>query len=491
MSTDSKDVRVRFAPSPTGHFHLGGARTTLFNWLFARKHGGKIILRIEDTDTARSREEYEIELVEVLRWLGIDWDEGPIWTKEKETWSKGSKGEYGPYHQSERTALYKKYLEQLIQEKKAYHCYCTKEELEAERESLAAQSLPPKYGGHCRNLKEVPKEKLPQAIRFVMPEIKVEIKDIIRGTVSFDAGLFGDVIIAKNLEMPLYNFAVVIDDELMRITHVIRGEEHLGNTPKQILIQRALGFREPLYAHLPLILNPDRSKMSKRYTETSALSYREAGYLPETLANFLPLLGWHPKDDREVLRPDELVKEFELERVQKAGAVFNEEKLNWLNREYMKKLTDEELGDRILALDPPITHRINDREFFTRAVHAIRERMNTLREFDDLAAFFFTLPDYDAKILVWKNDPLLQTKKVLEELLNVFGTTPQEFDTNEKIHEMLSPLANQYGRGSVFWPLRVALSGREASPDPVEIARVLGPHEVKQRLEIAIKKLGS
>ena len=312
------------APSPTGPLHIGTARTTLFNWLFARGRDGTFILRIEDTDKERSKKEYEEELVEGLKWLGIEWDEFA--------------------RQSERTDLYRKYLEKLLTSGDAYYCYCTKEELEGQRQAMLASGVPPKYSGHCRNLAKPPTGRKPEVIRFKVPEIKVEFKDMIRGKVAFDAALLGDQVIAKDLDTPLYNFAVVIDDNEMRITHVIRGEDHLSNTPKQILIFRALGFDEPIFAHIPLILNPDRSKMSKRFADTALTQYREAGYLPEAIVNFLALLGWHPKDDKEILSAEDLIAEFDLARVQKAGAIFNQEKLDWLNREHMKKMSDKELA---------------------------------------------------------------------------------------------------------------------------------------------------
>ncbi len=486
------EVRVRFAPSPTGHWHVGGVRTTLFNWLFARKHGGKVILRVEDTDTARSKQEFEVEIIEALAWLGIDYDEGPKWRMENGEWRiAGSKGEYGPYRQSERTDLYKKYLEQLLAERKAYYCYCSKDDLEAERQARAAEGLPPKYGGHCRTLERPPAGKLPEAIRFAIPETTVACKDLIRGTVSFDAGLFGDVIIAKSTTAPLYNFAVVVDDELMKITHVIRGEEHLGNTPKQILIQRALGFQTPIYAHVPLILNQDRSKMSKRYAETSILGYRDEGYLPEALVNFLPLLGWHPKDDREILTLQELTAQFDLARVQKGGAVFSEDKLNWTNQQYLKKLSDVELAERIKALNgfSAETLRGFAPEFFTRAVAVIRDRMKTLKDFESLASFFFSLPDYEPQLLVWKDDAPTRTR---ESLLRTSGELkalpPQEWQKDGFL-TALAPLAEELGRGSVFWPLRVAVSGQAASPDPMQIMEVLGKTETMNRLDLALRKL--
>jgi len=326
--TAGKSIRVRFAPSPTGPIHIGSIRTALFNWLFARKYGGTFVLRIEDTDKERSEKRYDDELLEGLSWMGLNWDEGPQTASDAGQLALDGaaheKGEFGPYRQSERTAIYHKYLQQLIESGDAYYCYCSKEDIEAQRQMMLAQGLPPKYSGHCRNLAAPPEGKSPEVIRFKTPEVKVEFKDLVRGKVVFDAALFGDFIIAKDLDSPLYNFAVVVDDALMEISHVIRAEDHLSNTPKQILMGRALGFDEPIFAHIPLILNADRSKMSKRFADTALLNYRERGYVPEAMLNFLALLGWHPRGDKEVLSREELIAEFDIDRVQQSGAIFNE-----------------------------------------------------------------------------------------------------------------------------------------------------------------------
>ena len=280
-------VRVRLAPSPTGYLHIGTARTALFNYLFAKKHEGQFILRVEDTDIERSEKKYEKDIMDGLRWLGLEWDEGPVEAAtEGQLLVNQYKGDFGPYRQSGRTAIYEKYLKKLLDEGHAYYCYCTKEELEAERQAMLSQGLAPKYSGRCRNGKPSDAND-PQIIRFKVPDVRVSFRDMIRGEISFNAGLIGDIAIAKNLQTPLYNFVVVIDDHEMEITHVIRGEDHINNTPKQILFMEALGFSRPHYAHLPLILDPDRSKMSKRYSATAIQEYRNQGYLPEAVINFL------------------------------------------------------------------------------------------------------------------------------------------------------------------------------------------------------------
>jgi glutamyl-tRNA synthetase len=486
MTPENKEIRVRFAPSPTGHFHIGGARLALNNFLFSRYNNGKFILRIEDTDKERSKKEFEQEIYESLRWLGIEWDEGPVSFsgEEKEV------GDYGPYRQSERSHIYKKYLEKLLEEKKAYFCYCTKEELEAQKAAMEADGLIYKYNGHCRNLKTPPPGRNPQTIRFVMPETKVEFKDLIRGKVVFDSSNFGDIVIAKDLESPLYNFAAVVDDYEMKITHVIRGEDHISNTPKQILIQKALGFPEVTYAHLPLILSPDRKKLSKRFAETSLLSYKEEGYLPEALINFLILLGWHPKDEKEIFSLNELIKEFDLKRVQKAGAIFNEEKLDWINGKYIRNLPSEEILKKVkpFLLKENISAEDN---FILKIINIEKERMKTLKDVLNLGKFFFKLEDYDANLLIWKNTPKEKIKQILEKIYNIFKEMKDsdfnKFNASEKLTEIIN--LNSYSRGEVFWPLRVALSGLSASPDPVEILDVLGKNETLKRIEIALNKL--
>lgn len=468
--------RVRFAPSPTGPFHLGSARTALFNWLFAKKNGGVFILRIEDTDSERSEKEYEDQILDALSWLGIVWDEGP-----------DAGGDYGPYRQSERIQIYKKYLEKLLEDGRAYYCYCTPEELLEEKNALIAEGMPPKYSGHCRNLKSPPPGKSPQVIRFKMPEVEVEFKDLIRGKVKFDSGLFGDTVIAKNLETPLYNFAVTVDDHLMEITHVIRGEDHISNTPKQILLARAMEFMEPHFAHLPLILSKDRSKLSKRYAETSLLSYREQGFLPEALDNFLALLGWHLSDDREVFTLEELSSEFDLKRVQKSGAVWNEEKLLWLNGEHLKKMDTRRLAELIMPLFPDKNLGENQ-ELLEKIIGVVKDRMKTLKDFWGYASFFYHMEDYDPALLVWQNDTQEKTKEILSRSLASLQQISAPL-TRENVLAAVEDMISEHGRGSVLWPLRVSVSGRAASPDPLDIIPVLGKKESLKRIEAALAKL--
>ena len=462
-------IRARIAPSPTGPMHIGTARTALFNWLFARQHDGKFLLRIEDTDKERSEKKYEDDIIGGLKWLGLDWDEEV-------------------YRQSERTKIYKKYLEKLLDEKKAYYCYCSKEDLEAAREDMVAAGLQPKYSGHCRELKEAPKGKGPNVIRFRTPEAVIEFKDMVRGKVKFDAGLLGDIVIAKDLNMPLYNFAAAVDDYEMKISHVIRGEDHISNTPKQILIQKALGFDEPVYAHLPLILGSDKSKLSKRNGEVSLLKYREMGYLREGLFNFLALLGWHPQGDEEVFDAQDLIKIFKLEKVQKGGAIFGKEKLNWINGEHIKRLGEEQLYERLTPFLEE--RRMNyDRKLVIKVIGILRERMRILTDFFELSDFFFELPDYDVDLLKWKDRSLPDTEVMLTKVLEVVGRMDERGFDEAGLRGLVEALANEGGRGEALWPFRAALSGRKASPDPFVIAEVLGKKETVKRLKLAMEKL--
>jgi len=475
-------VRVRLAPSPTGPLHLGTARTGLFNWLFARQNGGKFILRIEDTDKERSERIFEEGIVEGLSWLGLDWDEGPASKHQK-----SESGDFGPYRQSERIKFYKKYLQKLLDERLAYYCYCTKDELEVQRQVMIAEGLPPKYNGHCRNATPS-KGRTPQIIRFSAPEAKIEFDDMVRGRVVFDGSLLGDMVIAKDLETPLYNFVVVVDDYEMKITHVIRGEDHLSNTPKQILIQRALGFTELVYGHLPLILDSNRAKLSKRYAETSLLNYRDKGYLPEAMVNFMALLGWHPSDNQEIFSLDQLIRSFDIKKVQKAGAIFDHEKLDWVSGEHIRRMDLDKLA---LFFKPVIEEKgfTFDGEFTKKLLASERARMKVLGDFWPIMGFFFELTPFEAKLLRWKDEILPDVKIILGKIYGVLDAIPAESFHEEPLRVGLDALATEFGKGTVFWPLRVSLSGRSISPDPIQIATLLGRERALQRIKLAIEKL--
>lgn len=462
MTPEKKPVRVRLAPSPTGPLHIGTARTALFNLLFARQHEGAFLIRIEDTDRERSKPEFEKEIIDGLAWLGLTPDEPPA-------------------RQSERGELYRRHLEKLLADGLAYYCYCSKEELAAEREDMMSQGISPKYSGLCRSAS--PNGRRPQLIRLKTPERDISFHDIIRGKVTFNANLIGDFPIAKDLDTPLYNFAVVIDDFDMKITHVIRGEDHISNTPRQILIADALGFAPPVYAHLPLLLSSHGGKLSKRDPVLVSVSdYRANGYLPAAIINFIALLGWHPEEDGpELLTFPELVDKFSLERVQKGGAVINQSKLDWLNARYIQQMSDDALLEAVLPFVPDSWKEEPDR--LRRAVHIERERLKTLADIKEQAAFLFKLPDYPPEMLLWKDMPSPAAFESLERSLAIVSGDPQY------VEEKIVALSQELGRGEVFWPLRVALSGQKNSPPPLDIFFALGPRESVCRLEAAIAKL--
>ncbi len=465
-------IKVRFAPSPTGPFSVGNARTALFNWLFAKHEGGEFLLRIEDTDKERSEKKFEDDIIHGLEWLGLT-----------------SNGEI--IRQSERSEIYKTYLNKLLEGGLAYWCFCTTEELEIERQAQLSQGLAPKYSGRCRGISHEEAQKRLQnetaVIRFKMPEKTISFHDIVRGKVEFKTALIGDIIIAKNLKEPLYNFTAAIDDFEMKITHVIRGEDHISNTPKQIALQEALGFNHPHYAHLPLILGPDRKKLSKRFLEHSLLDYKNAGYLPQALMNFLVLLGWHPEEDKEILGIGEMIKEFNLKRVQKGGAIMNSEKLEWLNAHYIKTLPTNELFEYLKPFIPAFW--LNQETMIKKIVEVEKIRLKRLTDFPKQTSFFFMLSDYPKDLLNWKETENSVTLANLKKISEIVKKIPTDEFLKEGIEKNIMALTKEKGRGEVLWPLRVALSGEEASPGPIELIDILGKDETVARIEIAIKKL--
>ena len=476
-------IRTRIAPSPTGFLHIGLARTALFNYLFAKKYQGSFVLRIEDTDLERSSPEFEKDIIESLKWLGIEWSEGP-----------DIDGQYGPYRQMERLNIYAKYLEKLLAENKAYYCFCSEEELEAQRQYQMSIGETPRYTGKCANLdKELVQKYLaegkPSVIRFRVIPKKLHFDDLIRGRLEFDTELMGDIVIAKNLETPLYNFAVVIDDFEMKISHVIRGEDHISNTPKQILIQEALGLSRPIYGHLPLILGPDRTKLSKRNATVSVSEYRKEGYLAESLINFMAFLGWNPGDEREIYSMSSLVKEFSLDRVQKGGAIFNIKRLDYLNGFYIRQKSVERLTDLCL---PYLKERglINDdynQEEVKKIIAIHQERLKKLSEITELADFFFKEKlDYDKNLLKWGEMEEKEIKKSLEKSEKILSKIKSEDWNKENLQNVLLPEAEEMGdRGKLLWPLRVALAGKAASAGPFDIADILGKEKTIKRIKEA------
>jgi glutamyl-tRNA synthetase len=487
---NSKHIRVRMAPSPTGHLHIGGVRTALYNVLFAKKSGGTCILRIEDTDEERSTPAFEKDIRDSFAWVGLSFDEGIMP-------DGSSKGSYGPYRQTERLDLYAARLKQLLDESKAYYCFCTKEELDAQRTSQEAAGLAPKYNGRCRSIEKSEAESrlasgAAAVIRLKVHSGKQHFTDLIRGEVTFDNDLIGDIVIAKNLRSPLYNFAVVIDDETMNISHVIRGEEHLANTPKQLLIGEALGVTAPQFAHLPIILSATgKGKMSKRDGGTTVGEYRDSGYLPEAMINFLVLIGWHPMGDRELLSFEEMISEFSLERVQKGGAAFDKNKLDFFNAHYLKQLPVSQLVS--LLSDEKFSNPgwRENAGLFEKVVSVVRDRLVTLADFKKLAELFFVTPTYDTALLTWKKSTPQAAKQNLEKCRELLREVHDAAFTKSAIEALIMPVAEQLGKGDVLWPLRVALSGKDASPPPIELAEALGKVESLSRIETAISKLAS
>ncbi len=484
----TKDVRVRIAPSPTGFLHIGLARAALFNYLFAKKNNGKFILRIEDTDLERSKSEFGKDIIEQLEWLGLEWDEGP-------------------FKQSERISIYAKYLDKLLKEKKAYHCFCSKEELEAERQYQLSIGKAPCYSGKCRELSEDEVQKRlangeRSVIRFKTPSKKVVFRDLVRGKIEVDSSLLGDIAIAKNLTAPLYNFAVVIDDFDMNINYVIRGEDHISNTPKQILIQEALDIPQPKYAHLPLILGSDRAKLSKRHNAVSVADYRKQGYLPEAMINFMALLGWNPGTEKEIFSMDSLIKEFSIEKVQKGGAVFNLQRLDFINGFYIRQKPLDELAKLCLPyfIESKLIDEFSDGkyeiletretvgfDYLVKTIGLYQERLKKLSEITELIDFFFKEKiDYDKDLLKWKDMSDTDLKIVLEKLEIILSGIELEEFNKENLEKILIIEADKTGnRGSLLWPLRVALSGKKASAGPFEIAEILGKEKVLQRIKHA------
>lgn len=490
-------IRVRIAPSPTGYLHIGTARTALFNFLFAKNLGGKFILRIEDTDLERSDEKFTQEIIESLKWLGIDYDEGP-----------DVGGDFGPYRQSERLEIYKKYLQQLLNENKAYYCFCTEEELEVEREAQMKRGEPPVYSGRCANLSEAEIKKFlgegrKPIIRFRMPNIKIVFEDMIKGVLEFETRLIGDIAIAKNLDAPLYNFAVVVDDETMGISHVIRGEDHISNTPKQIAMIEALGFRKPKYAHLPLTLAPDRTKLSKRHGAMALAEYRAMGYLPEALINFMAFMGWNPKTDQEFFTKEELIKKFSMDNMNKAAAIFNIEKLNWLNGHYIRQMDLSELTERCIPYleNTNLIGKTGNGEWkitesgetiifdqLKKIIALLRERLVKLSDLPELVSFFFKKDlSYDKQLLVWKKMTAEGTMEHLSEVEKLLTSMDEKKFTKENLEKEIKNLIekNKLGVGETLWPFRVALTGLKASPPPFDVALILGKEKTLRRIVVA------
>ena len=465
----SASVRVRFAPSPTGHLHIGGARTALFNWLFARHNNGTFILRIEDTDTTRSTEEYIEAIIEGMNWLKMDWDEGP-------------------FRQTDRFNIYRSYVDRLLAESKAYRCYCTSEELEQRRQQALAEGRTPKYDGRCRRITE-PIHGKPFAVRFKMPqEGKTVLNDMIKGPIEFENNLLDDMIILRSDGAPTYNFVVVVDDIDMKITHIIRGDDHVNNTPKQIHIYRAFGWEPPQFGHLPMILGADKARLSKRHGATSVMAYKDMGYLPDALINYLVRLGWS-YGDQEIFTREELIEHFSFDNIGSSAAVFNPEKLLWLNSQYIMNTPPESLAEMVLPFLVKAGRFAEgqkpDMQWLSRAVLTLRERARTLVELAQSMNYYLVDEveiDQKAKDKVLKPEAIKLLAELKESLSGLAEFSVPEI---EKIFASIVE-KNNVKLGNLAQPARVAITGGTASPGIFEVFEIVGKDRVLRRLEKVI-----
>ncbi|MBI4336342.1 MAG: glutamate--tRNA ligase [Chloroflexi bacterium] len=495
----SQPVRVRYAPSPTGEPHVGNIRTALFNWLFARRHGGAFIVRIEDTDRDRYIPGAVEAILESLHWLGLDWDEGPTGQAQE------SHGRHAPYFQSQRLPLYHEAAQQLVSGGHAYRCYCSPQRLEELRKQQAQEKRPPGYDRRCRDLTDAQRREMetqgtPSVVRFRVPqEGHSAVNDLVRGEVTWQNNLLDDFVILKSDGFPTYHLASVVDDHHMGISHVMRAEEWLPSTPRHLLLYQAFGWEPPLFAHLPMILGPDRAKLSKRHGATSVLAYREQGFLPEALFNFLVLLGWSLDDRTEVMSRETVVQHFSLERITKAGAIFNSEKLLWLNGVYIRQLAPEDLANRLVPLLerpasqgglPDEVARPVDRDYLRRIVPLVQERLKALAEGAELTSFFFVERlEYDPALLVQKGMDREGTLRGLQRVLAAVEALAS-FDLTS-LEAAIRPLVEELGvkAGQLFGAIRVATTGRTAAPPLFQTMEVLGRERCLRKLREAVAKL--
>ncbi|MBW3660812.1 MAG: glutamate--tRNA ligase [Gemmatimonadetes bacterium] len=476
--TRPDEIRVRFAPSPTGFLHVGGARTALFNWLWARHSGGTFVLRIEDTDVERSTEEMIAEILDGLGWLGLDWDEGP-------------------HYQSERAERHREAVESLVEAGRAYPCFCTVQELEAEREAAIARKAAYVYSGRCRSIDPEEAARRREAgeshtIRFEVPAGDTAWEDVVHGRTAFENDRIGDFIVLRSDGAPVYNLAVTVDDMDMRITHVIRGDDHISNTPRQILLYRALGAPVPTFAHVPLILGPDKSKLSKRHGAVGVTHYRDRGYLPDAFVNFLALLGWSPGDDREMMTREELVEAFTLERITGKSAVFDTDKLEWLNGQHLSAMSGEAIAERALPwfVDEGVSseERIRDRwAWFVELMELIKARSRTLGDLVRQGRPFFPGEvEYDPEAVekFWKDGD--QARAALAVAAEWVASQP-DFDELDRMESELRSLAEERGvsAGKVMQSIRVAITGQRVSPGIFETMAAMGREVVEERIEAA------
>ncbi|HAL50274.1 MAG: Glutamate-tRNA ligase [Candidatus Uhrbacteria bacterium GW2011_GWD2_41_121] len=484
-------ARTRLAPSPTGFIHIGTLRTALFDYFLAKQTGGEFILRIEDTDQTRLVAGALESLLRTFKKLGIEPDEGPRIDNENLIVEKG---DCGPYVQSARLDIYKKYVDQLLKQKDAYHCFCSKERLEGMREQQRTTKQTPKYDRHCLNLSgEEVKARIEAGeqyvVRMKVPEGETIVDDVVRGSVKFQNADIDDQVILKSDGFPTYHLAVVIDDALMKITHVIRGEEWLPSTPKHIMLFKMLGFDVPVFAHVPLLLNADKTKLSKRQGDVAVEDYLNKGYLPEALLNFIGTLGFNPTGDREIYDFEELIAMFDLSKVKKSGAVMNLEKLDWMNNQYLKNMELKE----IIEVARPFVSLDLDNDMIARALIIERDRINKLDELQEKLEPYVAEFQYDSSLLVWKKSTAQDAKLQLKQIKNfIEDLEDASFVNSEAIEREVRAyiVKNELDNGSVLWPLRVALSGQEKSSSPFELLWVFGKEKGIERISKAIEFLG-
>lgn len=481
----NKKVRVRYAPSPTGYIHIGNLRTALYNYLFARHNGGEFIVRIEDTDRTRYVPGAVENLIATLNWVGLDYDEGPV---------KG--GKFQPYYQSERLSIYKDYADYLIKNKKAYYCFCTQERLTQLREERNKTTKDTRYDKHCLHLSEEEIQKnlaegKPYVIRLnVESGMKIAFKDIVRGDVEFSSDVIDDQVLIKSDGFPTYHLANVIDDHLMEVSHVIRGEEWLPSTPKHILLYNAFGWEYPQFAHLPLLLNPDRTKLSKRQGDVAVEDYRRKGYLKEALINFIALLGWTAGDDKEIYKFDELVSSFTLERVNDSGAVFDIEKLNWLNESHLRSKTDSELIKMLREELQNTKYCPTDYtdEYLANVIEVMKPRITFVKEIYEKGFYFFEEPESYEEAAVkknWKPNSVDILKKYAEKISLLENPVKEDY---EKALVETSTEMN-VGKGAIIHPLRLATSGVSGGPGIYDILHIIGKEKVVCRISKAIERI--
>lgn len=494
--TQGNKIKVRFAPSPTGFLHIGGLRTALYNWLFTKKHNATFLLRIEDTDQARTVKGGEVDILNSLKWAGIEPDEGVYINNG----NISQKGNDGPYRQSERLDIYKRHVDQLIATDKAYYCFCTSDRLTSMREEQAKNKQTPRYDKTCRKLNKDEiqnklESKIPCVVRLKVPEEgRVEFDDEVYGHISFMAKEIDDAVLLKSDNFPTYHLANVVDDHLMEITHVIRGEEWMPSVPKHVLLYKAFGWKPPVFAHLPLLLNPDKSKLSKRQGDVAVKDYRNAGYLPEAINNFVALLGWNPRGDQEIYNMAELGELFDLTSVNKSGAIFNREKLDWLNNHYIREMDLGELTK--LAIPYFVKQSLITKEqaeslfeWLSRIVLLFRERAQTLADFTTESGIFFKkMVQYNVELLKWKDMEMGEVKDNLEGVHQVLTNITENEFISQNIEAEIKKWINDNGlkNGPVLWPMRVALSGEEKSPPPFDLAEILGKEEALKRIQDAL-----